>query len=143
MTRAQYSRAIPTRVRGPDVVYYLKDKDYDELNPKFSEDVPDLAVEVLSPSDRIGKVTKRINEFLKAGMKMVWLIDPDGRDVTVYRPSQEVLVLDETDDITGGDVLPAFRCSVADFFFMVKHEAERSKPSEPDPSGHTSVAVSE
>ena len=78
----------PDTVRGPDVAFFDDVRPYDQLNPKWSEGVPVLAIEVLSPNDRIGKVTRRINEFLRAGTRLVWLIDPDARDVTVYRPGQ-------------------------------------------------------
>ena len=49
-------------------------------------------------------------------MLLVWLVDPESRDVTVYRPGEEPYVLGEQDEITGENVLPEFRCRVADFF---------------------------
>ena len=93
-----------TRVRGPDVAYFEKGKGYDQMNPKFIENAPTLTVEVWSPSDRVGKVTLRIREFLKAGVRLVWLIDPEVRDVTVYRPGQDDYVVE------AGQELPATTC---------------------------------
>ena len=61
--------------QGPDVVFFDQVRKYDEFNPKFTEGVPPLAVEVLSPTDRIGKVTRRITPFLQSGMRLVWLVD--------------------------------------------------------------------
>lgn len=107
----------PDTVRGPDVVLFTTNRRYDEMNPKFAEGIPALAVEVLSPSDRIGKMTRRIAQFLKSGIRLVWLIDPEARDVTVYRPNQDDYVADERQELTGDDVLPEFCCRVADFFF--------------------------
>jgi Uma2 family endonuclease len=108
----------PDTVRGPDVVFFDEKRRYDELNPKLVEGMPTLAVEVLSPNDRIGKITRRINLFLRSGIRLVWLVDPEARDVTVYRPGQESYVVEEEQDLTGDDVLPEFRCRVSDFFFM-------------------------
>jgi Uma2 family endonuclease len=109
----------PDTVRGPDVVFFDEVKPYDQLNPKFAEGLPVLAVEVLSPNDRIGKVTRRISELLKAGIRLVWIIDPDARDVTVYRQGREPQVFDATQELTGGDVLPDFRCPVGDLFIVI------------------------
>jgi Uma2 family endonuclease len=75
-----------------------------------------LAVEVLSPDDRSGRMTRRVSQFLRKGIPLVWIVDPEGRDVTVHRPGREPYVLDEQDEITGEDVLPGFRCRVADLF---------------------------
>lgn len=108
----------PDTVRGPDVVFFDESRPYDELNPKFVEGIPLLAVEVLSPNDRIGKVTRRITDLLQAGIGMVWLVDPEARDVTVYGSGKDPQVFDVHQELTGGDLLPDFRCPVADFFFV-------------------------
>jgi Uma2 family endonuclease len=114
----------PDTVRGPDVVYFEKSKSYDQMNPKLAEDVPTLAAEILSPSDRIGNMTARVNEFLKAGMALVWLIDPEARDVTVYRPGRNSYRVELGKDLTGDDVLPEFRCPVAEFFYSPDEQEE-------------------
>jgi Uma2 family endonuclease len=113
----------PDTVRGPDVAFFDDVRPYDQFNPKWSEGMPVLAVEVLSPNDRIGKVTRRINDFLRAGTRLVWLIDPDARDVTVYRPGQNPQVFEANQELTGEDVLPDFRCPVAEFFFVTGETA--------------------
>jgi Uma2 family endonuclease len=113
----------PDTVRGPDVAFFDDTRPYDQLNPKWAEGVPVLAVEVLSPNDRIGKVTRRINEFLRAGTRLVWLVDPDARDVTVYRPGQSPQAFEANQELTGEDVLPDFRCPVAEFFFVAGETA--------------------
>jgi Uma2 family endonuclease len=113
----------PDTVRGPDVVFFTDVRKYDQLNPKFVEGIPTLAVEVLSPNDRIGKVTRRINEFLQAGMRLVWLIDPEARDVTVFSPNKPPYPVGENQELTGEDVLPDFRCRVAEFFFVAAEQA--------------------
>ncbi len=112
----------PDTVRGPDVLYFDKGKKYSELNPKFTEGVPTLAVEILSPNDRIGKVTRRVSEFLKAGIRLVWIIDPEGRDVTVFPAGGPSYVVEIEKELTGDEVLPEFRVPVADFFFVQEDE---------------------
>jgi Uma2 family endonuclease len=116
----------PDTVRGPDIVYFEGSRPYGDMNPKFAEGTPTLAVEVLSPTDRIGKVTRRINELLRSGIRLIWLIDPEARDVTVYRSGHDPYSLSELDELTGDDVLPDFRCRVADFFFTT---ADQTAPA--------------
>ena len=76
-----------------------------------------LAVEVLSPNDRIGKITQRINEFLRSGICLVWLVDPEDRNVTVYRADRPSRVVEEDGELTGEEFLPDLRIRVAEFFF--------------------------
>jgi Uma2 family endonuclease len=113
----------PDTVRGPDVVFFDDVRPYDQLNPKFAEGIPTLAVEVLSPTDRIGKVTRRITEYLRAGIRLVWLIDPEACDVTVYQPGKNSEVFEANQELTGGEVLPEFRCRVDDLFFVAGENA--------------------
>ena len=69
---------------------------------------PDLAVEVLSPSDRPGDVAEKIVFYLTHGVALVWLIDPEERTVRVFAPSGESRLLGEDDTLDGGAVLPGF-----------------------------------
>jgi Uma2 family endonuclease len=108
----------PDTVRGADVALYLESRAYEDLKIKYSESLPTLAVEVLSLTDRWKKMLRRIGQFLARGVAMVWLVDPEDRTVTVFRKGQEPIFLEETDELTGLDVLPDFRCSVADFFVI-------------------------
>jgi Uma2 family endonuclease len=112
----------PDTVRGPDVVLYDQARRYDDLNPRYADRLPTLAVEVLSPSDRWGKVTRRIAEFLGRGVAVVWLVDPEGQSVTVYRPNQFPQVFEGSDELAGEPELPGFRCRVADFFYLPGEE---------------------
>jgi Uma2 family endonuclease len=108
----------PDTVRGPDLMLFLDATRYDELEPKYTERIPSLVVEVRSPNDRHGKTLKRIEQYHKRGVPLVWLLDPEELTVTVYRPDEFPKVLDETDELTGNGVLPDFSCRVADFFKM-------------------------
>jgi Uma2 family endonuclease len=105
----------PDTVRGPDVSFYSIDR-HPEPPDRYFEIPPDLAVEVLSPDDRRSKVREKIREYVSKGVKVVWLVDPEQKIVTVYTGSLRGVEYDETDSPDGGDVLPGFTCKVGDFF---------------------------
>jgi Uma2 family endonuclease len=104
-------------LRSPDVTFVRNEKLPDGKSPDtFGEFVPDLAVEVLSPKDSMRQVASKIGEFLDCGIPMVWLVDPAGETVTVYRSLSDTQRLGRENTITGGQILPGFRCRVARFF---------------------------
>jgi len=107
----------PDTVRGPDVSFYSISRHPSPPDDYF-EIPPDLAVEVLSPDDRRREVLEKIREYTANGVRLVWLINPDleVRTVTIYRGNQPGIILEETDTITGDDVLPEFSCKVLEFF---------------------------
>jgi Uma2 family endonuclease len=105
-------------VRGPDLSFWLRSRDLEKMGDKARERVAALFVEVLSHTDRHGKTTQRVGQYHKSGVALVWLVDPEDRLVTVYRPNELPQVLDESDDLTGDGVLPDFRCRVADLFTL-------------------------
>jgi Uma2 family endonuclease len=113
----------PDTVRGPDVFLCDQARRYDDLSPRYSDRLPTLAVEVLSPNDKWAKVTRRITEFLRRGIAVIWLVDPEGQSVTVYRLNQLPQVFEGADELTGEPELPEFRCRVADFFYLPGEEA--------------------
>jgi Uma2 family endonuclease len=106
----------PDSVRGPDVIFYEDVTAYEQIDLKWGTTPPRLAVEVKSPNDTIGELNERIQDQVNNGTPLVWLIDPDSRTVTVYRPGKNMYVLREKDELTGDEVLPDFRCRVAEFF---------------------------
>lgn len=112
----------PDTVRGPDLFLYDEARRYDDLETKYPDRLPALTVEVLSPKDQWGKVTRRITLFLSRGVPLVWLVDPAGRTVTIYRAGQLPQVVEVDEELTGGEVIPDFRCRVADFFFLPGEE---------------------
>jgi Uma2 family endonuclease len=108
----------PDTVRGPDVALYENATKFEDIHPQYGEVPPRLAVEVLSPNDRVGRVMRKITDYLRSGVGLVWLVDPEARNVTVYRPDKQPYVVEENQELTGEDVLPDLRCRVADFFFV-------------------------
>jgi Uma2 family endonuclease len=101
-------------VRLPDVAFVARGRfEGDKLPIGFSPVPPDLAVEVLSPSDRPRQVLDRIGEYLGAGVRLVWVIDPEGRKATVYRSLTDVKTIGEAGALEGEDVVPGFACPLA------------------------------
>jgi Uma2 family endonuclease len=106
----------PDTVRGPDVLFFEDAARFLEVEEKYGEDPPLLAIEVLSPNDTYAEIRQRVQEQLTFGTKLVWVIDPEARKITVHRPDKPDYSLGENDELTGDDVLPDFRCKVAEFF---------------------------
>jgi Uma2 family endonuclease len=106
----------PDTVRAPDLAYYRENVRLEEISPGPPKRLPDLVVEVLSPSDRLGMVMRKVQQYLRAGIAMVWVVDGESRNVTVYRTGREPRVLEENEVLDGEDVLPGFTCAVADLF---------------------------
>jgi Uma2 family endonuclease len=106
----------PDTVRAPDLAF-LRQERIPTPDPRgFWPGAPDLAVEVLSPDDRAGEIRSKVDEYFARGVHVVLVIDPDPRSVEVHRPSRAPITLAETDTLDLGDVLPGFRCSVAEIF---------------------------
>jgi len=102
-------------VRLPDVAFVAKGRLADEQVPEgFGDLAPDLAVEVLSPSDRSRDILDKVGEYLQAGVPLVWVIDPTRRTAAVYKSLTDVRRLGPEDSLDGEDVLPGFRCRLAD-----------------------------
>jgi Uma2 family endonuclease len=107
----------PDSVRGPDISYWSVERVPLNESPIGYPEVPaDLCVEVVSPSDRISQLRKKATEYLNCGVRMVWIADPEDQTVTIYRQPGEGRVLSDDAEITGEDVLPGFRCRIAEFF---------------------------
>ncbi|MGQ0569493.1 MAG: Uma2 family endonuclease, partial [Armatimonadota bacterium] len=97
----------PERVRAPDVAFISRGRLPDgRLPEEFIMGAPDLAVEVLSPSDVTFDVQQKVRDYLDAGARLVWLVAPNARTVTVYRADGSVRLLREQDALDGEDVLP-------------------------------------
>lgn len=115
----------PDWVRGsriPDVMYYVKARiatykaQTSEWQKKPFVLVPDLVVEVVSENDNYADLANKVRLYLQDGVKLIWLMDPKHRTVTVYQPQQPILFLDENDTLRAGDILPGFEIPVASLF---------------------------
>lgn len=111
-------RRRPDTVRGPDLMVFLENRILSEAVVGHVERIPILVVEVYSPSDRPGRLGRRINQYLQRGIPLVWVVYPEDLTADIYRPGQEMLSLEESDAIEVEDVLPGFRCKVEDLFVL-------------------------
>jgi len=113
----------PDTVRGPDVSFVRADRlPRDGMGAGYLELGPDLAVEVLSPSNKPGEMREKMDDYFTAGVRTVWIVDPRRRTVTVHAPGEAPRVLREGDALEGGDVVPGFRCAVAELFIGVRRD---------------------
>jgi Uma2 family endonuclease len=111
--------SVGNRQRRPDVAFvsyerWPKDRKVDFKNGW--EVVPDLAIEVISPSNSADTVIGKISEYFKAGVLRVWVIFPVDRLIYVYESPKKTTILDITDELDGGDLIPGFRLSLAELF---------------------------
>lgn len=106
----------PPTVRGPDVAYYSAGRFPEGLPRPFAEAPPDLAVEILSPSDTASRFQEKVMDYLEAGVRMIWTLDPERRSAVVYGAGGDVRLLKGDDMLDGGDALPGFRLPLGDLF---------------------------
>lgn len=107
----------PPTVRGPDIAFIARENLPRGGFPRgFWTVPPDLAVEVASPSNTRAEIREKVLEYLAAGSRLVWVVDPRTRSVTVYRSRTDVRVLTGSNTVVGHDVLPGFRLPVEEIF---------------------------
>ena len=107
----------PERVRAPDVAFVSAHRLPGGRPPQgFLQGGPDLAVEVLSPSDNPVDVQQKVRDYLEAGARLIWVIAPQAKTVTVYRADGSARLLREHENLEGEDVLPGLTISLAEVF---------------------------
>ena len=104
---------VRQRVLGPDVAFVTQSRVPADAQWGFFRGAPDLAVEVRSPSNSARELATKAHGYLAAGTRLVWIIEPASRTVTVYRPEQAPQTLGPEAQLDGYDVLPRFRVAVA------------------------------
>jgi Uma2 family endonuclease len=107
----------PDTVRAPDIAFVSRDKlEKTGRLPGFRPGAPDLAVEVLSPSDRVSRIEDKVAQWLEGGARMVWVVSPKLHTVTVYRSLTDIVTLTEKNRLDGADVVLGFQMNVAEIF---------------------------
>ena len=107
----------PDFVRVPDFAFVSRERFEDVGDTDgFFPGPPDLAIEVISPNDRYTEVAEKVEDWLRAGTRMVVVVDPRRRVVGVHLPGREAVTLTEQDTLDGGDVVPGWSMAVADIF---------------------------
>ena len=105
----------PPTVRAPDVAFVARDRlTFDP--DRFAPLAPDLAVEIVSPSNTVPEIHAKVMDYLDAGTRLVWVVEPRSRNVTTYRSRKEIRLLAGDDEIDLGAVLPGLRVKVSDLF---------------------------
>jgi Uma2 family endonuclease len=107
----------PDTVRAPGIAFIRQERvEQAGSTTGYWIGAPDLAVEVISPGDAVGEVEEKVTEWLKAGTRMVWVISPKLKTVTVYRSLTNIVTLTEKDMLDGGEVVPGFQIPVVEIF---------------------------
>ncbi|MDE2992877.1 MAG: Uma2 family endonuclease [Chloroflexota bacterium] len=107
----------PDTVRAPDVSFISAEQlRTTPLSAGFYPGYPDTAAEVVSPGDAVTQLDAKVQDYLDAGTRLVWVVNPDTRSVAVYSPDGQIRILGADDVLTGGAVLPALEIPVSDLF---------------------------
>ncbi len=110
-------RRDPDTVRAPDVALVRKQRlPAEAISARYFEGAPDIAVEVISPSDLASQVHAKTQAWLQAGARLVWVVYPESRTVTVYRSPRDVTVLSGSDTLDAKPVLEDFAIPLEEIF---------------------------
>jgi Uma2 family endonuclease len=114
-------------VRMPDVAFAAWERfPNDEIPAEpVPEIVPDLAVEILSPGNTRGEMSRKLREYFNAGVRLVWFVDPKAKTVTVHTSPGRSKVLPTSGTLDGGKVLPGFEMPVANLFVRLKRKPRK------------------
>ena len=112
---AETSFLVGERVMKPDVAYVASSRVPEDETKGFPIP-PDLAVEVISPTDILWNVYEKALAYLEAGTGLVWVIEPIAQTVTVFRSITDIKMLTQNEILTGEDVVEGFSCRVAQLF---------------------------
>ena len=112
---AETTFQVGERTAKPDVAFVSTARLTGDKTKGFSIP-PDLAIEVVSPSDVLSRIAEKALAYLEAGTRLVWVLEPVSKTLTVYRSERDINILTREDTITGEDVVPGFTCPVAHLF---------------------------
>ena len=112
----------PDVVRLPTCSFLSWDRIPEELPDGYWPGAPDLAVEVVSPSDTVSELGEKVDEYAAAGVRAVWIVDPANRTVTVHETGRSVRILREGDVLDGGEVVPGFQFPVVAIFADIRRK---------------------
>ncbi len=111
-----YIQRNPDRIRAADFVFVSKERLASNPAEGFLQVAPELVVEILSPTDRWDQVRQKIEEYFSIGVERVWIVEPEKRDVLVYRSSLEATAVREGDIVAGEGALEGFTLAVGELF---------------------------
>lgn len=111
-----YTGRNPDTIRGVDVIFISNERLAQVKSASFLDVAPELVIEVMSPDDRWTEVQQKIREYFSIGVRLVWVADPAGKSVSVYRSLTDVRIFTENDVLSGEEALHGFSISVANLF---------------------------
>lgn len=109
-------RLSPDTVRSPDIAFVRKSRVAELRSKGFAKGAPDLAVEILSPSNTVGEMTRKVRQYFAAGCHTVWIVDPERMQVEVLEVAGKGSTLGSADVLEAPELLPGFSVTVADLF---------------------------
>ena len=122
-----YLRLFPGQIRAPDVSFIPWKRMPNEEFPRdpIGPFAPDLAVEIISPSNTKAEMDRKLREYFEAGCKLVWYVYPKTRTVHVFTSVRKSVVLTEADTLHGGKVLPGFSLSIRKWFLRASRKGRK------------------
>jgi Uma2 family endonuclease len=107
----------PDRCVGPDITFISRGRLPPKVSPEdYLETIPELIVEIRSKNDTIAYLDRKVSDYLKAGARVVWIVDPGTKTVVEHRPIAAPKTLDIADVLTCDDIIPGFQLSLAELF---------------------------
>ncbi|MGD9646466.1 MAG: Uma2 family endonuclease [Pirellulales bacterium] len=107
----------PDRVVGPDVAFVSRALLPPALSPEgYLETIPELIVEVRSKNESLAELGGKVADYLKAGVRLAIVVDPETKTAALHRPEQPIVVLAEADTLTCDDIIPGFRLPLGNLF---------------------------
>jgi Uma2 family endonuclease len=126
----------PGKIRRPDVSFITRDRlpSEEHWSEGYVTILPDLAVEVTSPNDEVYDLEEKVEEYLRAGVRLIWVIHPEVQVIEVIRADGSGLRIRAGGELSGEDVVPGFRCPVASLFPAARPtDAAETAQSTPTP----------
>lgn len=109
-------RENPDTVRVPDVAVLLQHRIFDNEPGGWIRGAPDIAIEVLSPSNTVRQMREKTIEYFEAGALRVWIVDPKARSIVIHRPDGTLSLFLEGDRLEDAEALPGFALDLAELF---------------------------
>jgi Uma2 family endonuclease len=112
----QYAALDNGRLKFPDVSVVLAERLAGGVPKGWASFPPDLVVEVVSPNDEADEVQQKVGQWLAGGVRLVWVVYPEAREVVVHHPDRHSQTLVLGEELSGEDVVPGFRVAVSELF---------------------------
>jgi Uma2 family endonuclease len=108
----------PDSVYGPDIAWFRKNLPFKDIPNTWDDKPPFFVAEVLAHEESLDYLLMKTADYLRIGVAEVWIAEPEARTITVHRPGQAPVTRSMADEVVSPEVLPGFRCSVADVYSL-------------------------